>query len=204
MTSRPFIDLHRRLRALDSTRVRIESLADDGEVGEHDVRRMYEGLFLNAVASFEAFLEEVFVSILVRNKASTPLDGKINPKIVVLSHSVAREILIGPGRPYTEWLPYIRTLEKAEIFLTGGRPFSTLPDQLKGQLTRCQLIRNAIAHQSRAAKTRFETGVIAGLPLPPRERTPAGYLRSNHSLSPPLTRFEFLFTQMGLSAQMLT
>ena len=102
------------------------------------------------------------------------------------------------------WLPYDRTIEKASVYLTGGRPFSTLSSSLKVQLRDCQLIRNAIAHHSGYAQSQFEKFVISGRPLPPREKTPAGYLRSTHTAHPPQTRFEFLSTQLALSAQELS
>jgi hypothetical protein len=40
------------------------------------------------------------------------------------------------------------------------------------------LIRNAVAHQSRSARNKFEAEVIGAAPVLPVERTPAGYLRT--------------------------
>jgi hypothetical protein len=63
-------------------------------------------------------------------------------------------------------------------------------------IERCLIIRNAIAHRSRHSHDRFQQEVLGSTPLPPRERTPAGYLRSSFRSGPRQTRYENLTAEL--------
>jgi hypothetical protein len=96
----------------------------------------------------------------------------INPTIL------ARDVVLA-GKSYHDWLPYTEhTLKRAKIYFQDGFPFNRLSDTQKGSLKRFHNIRNAIAHKSSFAQKRFEDDVIGHLVLLPRERKPAGFLRS--------------------------
>jgi hypothetical protein len=146
---------------------------------------MYESLFLSCFTAFEVYIEDIFLSHLIATHRT-----KAVPRVVIRSPAVAREVVTGPGRKYVEWLPYDRTIERAELFFRGGRPFSDAPAAHRRIVDKAQLIRNVIAHRSRHSQAQFEKKVIAGAPLLPRERTAAGYLRGLASGSPPLSRYE--------------
>ena len=83
--------------------------------------------------------------------------------------------------------------QRARAFFRGGIPFTTLDKGYKKHLEILLYIRNAIAHRSSYAKGKFEQEVIGSLPLTPRERTPAGFLRSRFRITPVQTRYEFTF-----------
>lgn len=165
---------------------------------------MYEGLFLNAYAAFEGFLEDLFIGLLIEGRGIQSSRSDIKPRISIRSHLVAREVLIGLGpRKYIDWLPIERTLDMAKIYFRGGRPFSDLSIIPKSNLLKCAVIRNAIAHKSQYSMNRFEEIVIGNNPVLPQEKKPAGYLQSLFRTSPPQTRYEDLVANLLIIARTL-
>jgi hypothetical protein len=149
---------------------------------------MYEALFLSGFTAFEVFIEEVFLYLLVAPHRGHTRSRAV-PRLDIRSPMVAREVVIGPGRKYADWLPFERTLSRAQLFFRGGRPFSNVEKANQDVVDKAQLIRNAIAHHSRHSEAQFIGKVIAGIPLPPREKRPGGFLRGL-SGTPPTSRFE--------------
>jgi len=160
-------------------------------VARRDIERVYEALFLNVVASFEAFVEELFIGLLVDQHGLASSYPDVRPRAIVRSHQVARALVLGGKRRYVNWLPYSETEEHAKIFFTGGRPFTSLPAQFRQELELCCVIRNAIAHRSRHANDVFVRTIVSAMTLAPRERTPAGYLRSTYIGYNPQVRYEY-------------
>lgn len=113
----------------------------------------------------------------------------VKPKAAFKSRGVCHEVLRG-SRSHAEWMPYDHTLKRADAYLAQGLPFTCLFKTETDKLMKISMIRNAIAHKSRVADERFQTHVIAGANLLPRERTPAGYLRTIFASSPSQTRYE--------------
>ena len=195
--------LGRRLRQLDVTRRRVEELLYRDLLSRRATEHMYEGLFLNAYRSFEGFIEDLFVGLLVEGAGHSSSRADIHPRLKVLSHRVAREVIVGPRGRYVDWLPYERTLELAHLYFRGGRPFTDSPQQLHQQLNRSVALRNAIAHRSRQSQDRFHRMVLPGIRLPPRQRTAAGYLRDIYARNPPQTRYEIMVAQLLSAARIL-
>jgi hypothetical protein len=164
---------------------------------------MYEALFLSAHVAIEGFIEELFLGLLVSGKGFKSSRGDVKPRIEVRTHKIARELIIGTGRPFIDWLPYERTANLAKLFFRGGRPFDDLPQQYKFLLSRGHTIRNAIAHRSRYSLSLFEKQIVGSTPLLPKERQPAGYLRGLFRASPAQTRFSNLLAQLLLVAREL-
>lgn len=194
-----------RFRLLDATRRRIEGLGSKGALPRRAIELVYEGLFLSAVTSFESFLEELFLELLVTKGSNVSASrAKAKPRIVVRSASVARELAVGPSRKYVDWLPYDKTVERAKIFFTGGRPFTAAPDSALIVLKKGATIRNVIAHKSRHSVRKFENEVLNHAPLTPRERTAAGFLRGVLAIGPPhQTRYEAYVSNMLTIARIL-
>jgi hypothetical protein len=107
------------------------------------------------------------------------------------------------GKAYADWLPYHHTEKRAHAFFRGGQPFCNLDKAELKSLDRILTIRHAVAHQSRAARRKFETEVIGSIPLLPAERTPAGFLRSVFSVTPPQTQYEDIAGTCALLARKL-
>ncbi|MFZ5819522.1 MAG: hypothetical protein ACOYYJ_06450, partial [Chloroflexota bacterium] len=106
-------------------------------------------------------------------------------------------------KDYLEWLPYKNTLDRANIFFQDGKPFSNLDNGNMGNLQRFFIIRNAIAHKSTFSQQKFEQKVIASLTLTPRERKPAGYLRTAPRSSASQTQLQVVMAELRAIAQKL-
>lgn len=154
---------------------------------------------MRTVTSFEGLLEELFVGLL--SGSITPTRST-RPRVTFRSPAVARDVMLG-GKPYVDWLPYHYTEKRAEAFFRAGEPFSKLTKPEKNSLERMLTIRHAVAHQSRSARKKFENEVIAASPLLPSERTPAGFLRSVFTVTPPQTQYEDIAGTCALLARTL-
>jgi hypothetical protein len=165
--------------------------------------QVYEGLFLNTITAFETFLENLFVGLLVGGKNRLTSKHDVTARILVKSHGVARDMLLAPRQKYVDWLPYDKTLNQADRMFQGGRPFSLLSNAQTQVLDKAVKIRNAIALKSRYSLSTFEYVVIGTTPLPPRESTPAGYLRGLLMAAPPRTRFEDYASSLASIAKVL-
>jgi hypothetical protein len=192
-------DFTARLRRFERSRAKLERLLLGGHVTRHDVSLFYEGIFLRTVTSFESLMEELFVGILTG--AITP-GRNVHPRVTFRSVSIARDVMLG-GKAYVDWLPYHHTEKRANAFFRGGYPFCNLDKDDKKSLERMFTIRHAVAHQSRAARRKFEDEVIGAAPLLPTERTPAGFLRSIFRVTPPQTQYEDIAGTCSLLARKL-
>lgn len=190
-----------RLRSLDATRRCVDSLRSRKEMSQRAADRMYEALFLSAVTSFESFLEDLFLGLLVSG-AGFRSTG-VRPRMTIHSPVVARQLVIGPGRTYADWLPYDKTRKRAEVFFRGGRPFTELTNPHVQVLERTGAIRNAIAHKSQHSVAQFSRKVLATTPIPQRERSPAGFLQGLMIGTPPLTRFENYMADLIAAARVV-
>ena len=177
----------------------MERLYAQSMVAKRDVEHIYGAIFLGAYASFEGMLEDLFLKLLT---ARVRLPRSVRSKVTFRSDIVARTIIF-EGRNYVDWLPYERTLKRAENLFYGGRPFTRLDSNEKGLIKAVCTIRNAIAHQSGHARKQFDKDVVSNLTLAPRERTPTGFLRSLHSSAPSVTRYEQLIRDLTAIARNL-
>lgn len=188
-----------RLQTFERSRAKIERLLLNGHVTRQDINLFYEGIFLRTVTSFENLIEELFIGFLTGR--ITPAQT-VQPRVNFRSSAVARDVVLG-GRAYVDWLPYEYTEKRADAFFRAGLPFRKLDKSEKRSLDRIITIRNAVAHQSRAALKKFENQIITTAPLLPSERTPAGFLRSVFRLTPPQTQYEEIANTCALLARKL-
>ena len=188
-----------RLHTFERARQKFERLLNNRDVTRHDVSLFYEGILLRTVTGFEGLMEELFVGLLAGG--ITP--GKnVHPRVRFSSHLVARDVMLG-GRAFVDWLPYHHTGKRASAFFRGGFPFTNLEKADVKLLEKIILIRNAVAHQSRAARAKFEDEVIGSAPVLPVERTPAGYLRTVFRIAPAQTRYEEIASTCAILARKL-
>src|SRR5688572_23539241 len=97
-------DLGRTFQSLNRTRLRLEQLSSKGLLTRRDCAKIYEALFINAHTALETFLEDAFLLFLVG-----PARSRVVPRVRMVSHAVARELVMGPGRSYADWIPYDKT-----------------------------------------------------------------------------------------------
>lgn len=182
-------DLRGHLKNIEKTRCKAERLYQEGNLVRRDLELVYAGLYLDAITSFENFIEDLFVRLLVGTAIHS--SRLVVPKITFKSPVTCRNIVYGGGS-YVDWFPYNQTQRRARVFFRQGLPFTALNNIDKKSIERMLCIRNAIAHKSRHARNRFDREVTNGLLLLPHEKTPAGYLRSKYAISPPQTQYELI------------
>src|SRR5947199_4623387 len=164
----------RRIQHLEFTRARMEQLHTRDIIVQRDIDSVYEALFLRAVVSFEAFLEDLFFAIL--SGRAKYARGRIRLRMKASNAEALRDILL-QGDKYMEWLPFPRTEERARLYLHDGQPFTAIDDGAKSTLKTITTIRNAIAHSSDHAIDQFNKLVVGNQALLPSEKRPSGYLR---------------------------
>jgi hypothetical protein len=171
----------------------MEELFLSGDITKRDLNSVYEALFLRAVTRFESFLEELFLGILekrVKYKKTRRISLKMAPK----SRQALIDIVFQRNR-YLDWLPLDKTIERADFYLWGSRPFSDLEAPDKETVVQIVTIRHAIAHHSKHAAKQFKVRVIQELPLLKGEKTPSGFLRSQ--VQPKVNRFQAFIDRLG-------
>lgn len=167
----------------------MERLAAGGELGQADLRRVYAGAYLSFYTYTERSIERLFLGLLMER---FDLVG-VRPLVDVRSELVARAIVVG-GRSYADWLPLERhTVPRAQAFLSQGKPFSEVPRADIRTLDRVSIVRNALAHESSHALRQFRKAFTRDRPIPPDQRSPAGYLRGQHALG--TTRLSNFFAE---------
>lgn len=191
MARSPQKELSARLRTTEAARTKVELLVASGLMTRREAERVYEGLFMRAITTLEAFLEELFFLAVLGESGHSR--ARAFPRAHFRSRAVLSEFVLG-GRDYVDWLPYRATEERASVYLRKDRPFSELSGAQKSKIRQWHLTRNAIAHPGRHAQDQFRSKVIGGMILLPHEKTPAGFLRS--MLRPNLRRFESILGEM--------
>lgn len=183
-----FRKLNSHLNYLEKTRLKTEQLFSNGDIVRRDIELVYGGLFLDVHASFEIFLENLFINLLMGKYSH--LSKNIIPKVKIKSYSVARKIVF-EGQRYASWLPYDNTLKRAKMYFKLAEPFNCLNNNDNSDLRKLQIIRNAIAHNSNYSLRLFKNKVIGTRLLTSDEKNPLGYLRSIYRTAPPLIRYEY-------------
>lgn len=203
--SRPSSDLandfRNYLQSLENVRAKMETLFSGGHVTEDDIEHVYSGLFLDAFTAFESLIEQLFISLLIGEYQSNEPD--VVPRAKFTNYDIAQGIILGE-RSYVDWLPFeTRTLKRADAFFENGFPFNRLKNDivLKPSLQsieRFAAIRNAIAHKSKHSQLKFEKEVSGNSPLSPRQKKPAGYLRS--SVNRTQVQYQVIANELNLIA----
>jgi len=196
--SRVADELAAHARGLNQYLRRIERLFVERRLPRADVHRAYGGAFLSFYVDLERAIENLFMGLLMR-RLEVSRRG-VRPLVVINSEAVARKVVRGERR-YVDWLPYHLTRDRAEAFLAGGEPFSSLTDQQARPLERVRIVRNALAHGGEHAMRQFHKTFTDGVRLPSEQLRPAGYLRGQHAVGH--TRFESLLAESILVVRTL-
>ena len=204
------------LANIEKTRKKSEELLRSGTLTNRDVNVIYSGLFLEAVVSFERFIEDLFTDLL--SKRVNHPSKKVKPKTFFQSAIIARNVLLGE-RSYLDWLPYNKfTSRRAKRFFQNGLPFTGLDNLIDTNIhpsidkkvdtitENISIIRNALAHKSAHSLETFEKRILSlRHALHSREKNPIGYLRGLHSSHPtPTTRYEQIINDIKYISILLT
>lgn len=118
-----------------------------------------QGLYLVAVRSFEAFLEDQIHGLATKKVKwkSRQMSGvrvRCTNRLKEQRPEFVKQLMLG-GKSYADYLPYEHTEKISKLLFTGGRPFTLLCETDKTTLRRCQRVRNYIAHRSDFARSKF-------------------------------------------------
>ena len=130
-----------------------------GALMRNDVDRAFKGAYLDFYVLLEEQVEYLFYGLLMGRLTATG----VRPKVQIRSEAVAKQLVLGGGR-YVSWLPIRRTMDRADVYLASGFPFSRLDDDEQGTFIEMAHIRNAIAHSGAHASDKFRTKVIRSRP----------------------------------------
>lgn len=187
-------------RYLEKTRKKTESLFHKKIIVRRDIEIIYAGLFLDIVTSFEGFLEELFLNLLVDDTIHH--SKAVKAKFSFNNIANSRTIVCG-DRNYVDWFPYDFTIKRAKIYFKSGKPFTDFDKEDKKFLKEILYVRNALAHRSKYSSKQFNKNVIKDLPLTAKEKTVTGFLRSFYVYAPPQTRYEYYVFQLAYLAKKL-
>lgn len=188
-------DLTRRALAISRHITRVSAAHSSGQLNSSDLDQAYSGAYLAWFTALENSIEDLFLGLLVGTYRSRGFSGS---RIVVRSRATAASVIRNKKKGYIDWFPYQESTQRlAEVYLVGGRPFTSVSREDEGLFRRMLLIRNAVAHDSDHALKQFRSSLVDGLGLPSWQHKPGGYLRGIQSGSQ--TRFDSLMAE-GLKA----
>lgn len=171
---------------------RVEAARAKSTLTATDAGRAYRGAYLEYYSFIENSIEKLFLGVVMGRYTFT--DSRIRSLVQIDSEAVARRVVFG-ARLYADWIPFHFTRRRAKAFLSSGRPFTDLAKGDANALDALGVMRNALAHESAHSMRLFRDGFTDGLPLPPGQLRPTGFLRGQYAAG--VTRFEY-YTAVGL------
>lgn len=163
-----------------------------------DVELLYSSCFSSVFSQWEVFLEDV----LFETVCGTESKKRGNARYVMFrSKESFRKVVLPESHSYLSMATVEKAATFASRFVQNGRPISRVSPQYRSHITQAVLIRNAIAHDSGTAKSRFREGVPGVRALPPAKQQPGSFLRHMFRLSPNQRRYEIYFTAYRAAAR---
>jgi hypothetical protein len=191
-----------RLASLEVMRKKQESLLLKKHINLKDIEQLYVALFIEAIVSFEAFIEELFLGLLTQKIKA--INNNVKTIVTFKNYSIAYAMVLR-DRKYADWLPYEYTVKMAKTFFKDGKPFTAITKDSEEYkyIEKCLIVRNALVHQSIHSIKQFQNKILNGLHLMPRERKPKSFLRVEFSASPPTVYYQQFVTGLFNAAKML-
>lgn len=150
-------DFAAELALLRSTHDKTIALQASGHLDAADLDYAIEALALHLHASFEAFLNDLFLDVLSSQSGL----AHVASFVTLTDRSLVREILYGDD-DQMEWLPTSRLLARASRFLSLGQPFTRLRYRKLEPIDNLRYVRNRIAHHGEKARETYETRIMRG------------------------------------------
>jgi hypothetical protein len=157
-----------------------------------------EVAFLRAFTGWEIFLEETFLLYLLGHQ---PPRGQPPRRYGFPRDKEAASEWCTEGREYARWnVSDVR--RRADRWFQHGKPFTPALQGQQSRLDQLITIRNAIAHESSAARGKFETLVRNELQaLPPNTTVGSFLITTKPNSSPPISFMEFYLSEVRRVAQ---
>ncbi len=157
-----------------------------------------EVAFLRAFTGWEIFLEETFLLYLLGHQ---PPKGQPPRRYGFPPNREAASEWCTEGKEYAKWnVSDVR--RRADRWFRDGRPFTPALQGQQSRLEQLMTIRNAIAHQSSAARGKFETLVRNELQaLPPNTTVGSFLITTKPNSNPPISFMEFYLSEVKCVAQ---
>jgi hypothetical protein len=151
-----------------------------------------EVAFLRAFTGWEVFLEETFLLYLLGHKIpkAKPRRFGFPPDLNAASEWCS------DGKEYAKWnVSDVR--RRADRWFKDGRPFTPALQGQQSRLSQLITIRNAIAHESSAARLKFENLLREELPTAPATLSVGTFLLTTKpNTTPPISFMEFYLGQV--------
>jgi hypothetical protein len=149
--------------------------------------------FLRAFTGWEIFLEETFILYLLGHR---PPKGPVPRRYGFPQDKNAASEWCSDGKDYTKWnVADVR--RRANRWFKDGKPFTPALFSQQNRLDQLITIRNAIAHGSTAARSKFENVVRLELQALPPDLTVGSFLVTlKPNSSPPTSFMEFYLGQV--------
>lgn len=169
-----FNRFHNKIKGLNHTRLRSETLFREGTICERDYFVISNAILLESVTYFERFIEDVFVGLAIKDL--THPSGDFLNIVEILPKKNFSDVIRG-DKLYIDWLPYERTIDRSKTYFKNGYPFTGLSVDDKGELASVMSLRNAIAHRSEYAINKLRTRLSNnGITVYRKDNVPARYL----------------------------
>jgi hypothetical protein len=157
-----------------------------------------EMAFLRAFTGWEIFLEETFLLYLLGHQ---PPMGQPPCRYGFPPSKEAASEWCTEGRDYAKWnVSDVR--RRADRWFRHGKPFTPALRGQQSRLDQLITIRNAIAHESSAARGKFEALVRNEIrALPPNTTVGSFLMTTKPSSNPPISYMEFYLNEVEQVAQ---
>jgi hypothetical protein len=157
-----------------------------------------EVAFLRAFTGWEIFLEDTFLLYLIGHKAPRA------PAPIRCGFPATRDAAsewCTDGKEYAKW-NVADVQRRADRWLKGGAPYTPVFQGQQNNMNKMITIRNAIAHESSAARGKFETLVRNELGALPPNTTVGNFLVTTvPNTTPPVSFMESYLDKLEFAAR---
>jgi hypothetical protein len=152
-----------------------------------------EVAFLRAVSGWEIFLEQSFLLYLLGHQAPR---GQPPRRYGFPPDRAAASEWCTDGKEYAKWTA-TEVKRRANRWFKDGKPFTPALQGQQSRLDQLITIRNAVAHESSSARTKFENLVRNELQaLPPNTTVGSFLITTKPNSNPPISFMEFYLDQV--------
>ncbi|MFZ7134319.1 MAG: hypothetical protein ACOWWR_18385 [Eubacteriales bacterium] len=160
-------------------------------------RTIIELAFLQTMLAWEVFLEDSFIRYICGAETQSGYSPKCYLKPISMEHSFD---MLRQDKPYIEWNNASNVLKLAKLYFKDGQPYRDALSPILQDLNRTRIIRNSIAHSSKASRKSLENLARDILGHKPNKLTPGlllslEYPNANNSI------FEYYIDILRLASQ---